>query len=113
MVSSPQEPLRPLVRNSISRVLVSCSEVCDALKLVELLLGFLSMTGGNPTLPLVTYLQDTLKMANTDSYILQVMTSAACVLVIISLLNLNNVQMCLFVCDPSAGSWKMHSSTLC
>ncbi|XP_076009047.1 E3 ubiquitin-protein ligase rnf213-alpha-like isoform X2 [Genypterus blacodes] len=67
----PQEPLNSLLRNSIDRVLVSCSEVCDALKLVELLLEFLSMTGGDPTMPLVAYLQDTLKMAITNTYILQ------------------------------------------
>ncbi|XP_069008985.1 E3 ubiquitin-protein ligase rnf213-alpha-like, partial [Embiotoca jacksoni] len=68
----PQEALSSLIRNAISRALDSYSEVCEAFKIVELLLGFLSMTGGDPTMPLVTYLQDTLKMEqNIDRHILQ------------------------------------------
>uniref|UniRef100_A0A3Q1FBW8 Uncharacterized protein n=1 Tax=Acanthochromis polyacanthus TaxID=80966 RepID=A0A3Q1FBW8_9TELE len=67
----PQVLLSSLTRNAVSRALDSYSEVCEALKIVELLLGFLSMTGGDPTMTLVTYLQDTLKMAqNIDRNIL-------------------------------------------
>uniref|UniRef100_UPI0037E99DD8 E3 ubiquitin-protein ligase rnf213-alpha-like n=1 Tax=Semicossyphus pulcher TaxID=241346 RepID=UPI0037E99DD8 len=67
-----QDPLSSLTRNRVSRELDSYSEVCEALKIVELVLGFLSMTGGDPTMPLVTYLKDILKMAgNIDRHILQ------------------------------------------
>uniref|UniRef100_A0A3Q3NQ34 RING-type E3 ubiquitin transferase n=1 Tax=Labrus bergylta TaxID=56723 RepID=A0A3Q3NQ34_9LABR len=59
-----QDTLSSLTRNALSRELESYSEVCEALKIVELLLGFLSMTGGDPMMPLVAYLQDVLKMAN-------------------------------------------------
>lgn len=65
-----------MTRNRISRELDSLSEVCEALKIVELLLGFLSMTGGDPRMPLVTYLHDKLKMdQNIDEYIQKVSTS--------------------------------------
>uniref|UniRef100_A0A3P9P4V5 Uncharacterized protein n=1 Tax=Poecilia reticulata TaxID=8081 RepID=A0A3P9P4V5_POERE len=60
----------------ISRELDSLSDVCEALKIVDLLLGFLSMTGGDPSMPLVTYLHDKLKMdQNIDEHILKVGTS--------------------------------------
>ncbi|XP_034559632.1 E3 ubiquitin-protein ligase rnf213-alpha-like isoform X2 [Notolabrus celidotus] len=67
-----QDTLPLLIRNTVSRKLDSYSEVCEAFKIVELLLGFLSMTGGDPTMPLVTYLRDVLKMADhIDQHILQ------------------------------------------
>ncbi|XP_032364760.1 E3 ubiquitin-protein ligase rnf213-alpha, partial [Etheostoma spectabile] len=67
-----QETLSSLTRNALSRELDSYSEVCEALKIVELLLGFLSMTGGDPMMSLVTYFQDILKMADhIDRHILQ------------------------------------------
>lgn len=66
----PQALLPTLTRNSVSRELGSLNEVCEALKIVELLLGFLSMTGGDPRMPLVTYLQEKLKMdQNIDGHI--------------------------------------------
>ncbi|XP_067452688.1 E3 ubiquitin-protein ligase rnf213-alpha-like isoform X1 [Thunnus thynnus] len=68
----PQEALSSLIRTGLSRELDSYSEVCEALKIVELLLGFLTMTGGDPKYPLVAYLQDMLKMADhIDRHILQ------------------------------------------
>ncbi|XP_059197009.1 E3 ubiquitin-protein ligase rnf213-alpha-like [Centropristis striata] len=68
----PQVLLSSLTRNAVSRELDAYSEVCEALRLVELLLGFLSMTGGDPSMSLVTYLQDILKMADhIDHHILQ------------------------------------------
>ncbi|XP_008284914.1 E3 ubiquitin-protein ligase RNF213-like [Stegastes partitus] len=68
----PQAIVSSLIRNAVSRELKSYSEVCEALKVVELLLGFLSMTGGDPIMKLVTYLQDILKMAqNIDRNVLQ------------------------------------------
>ncbi|XP_038571429.1 E3 ubiquitin-protein ligase rnf213-alpha-like isoform X2 [Micropterus salmoides] len=67
-----QEILSSLTRNAMSRYLDSYSEVCEALKIVELLLGFLSMTGGDRMMSMVTYLRDILKMADhIDRLILQ------------------------------------------
>ncbi|KAK5907061.1 hypothetical protein CesoFtcFv8_004947 [Champsocephalus esox] len=66
-----QATLSSLTRNALSRELDSYSEVCEALKIAELLLGFLS-TGGDPMMSLVTYLQDILKMVHRiDKHILQ------------------------------------------
>lgn len=74
----PQDALSSLTRNALSRKLDSYSDVCEAFKIVELLLGFLSLTGGDPTMPLVTYLKDILKMADhIDHHILQVNAYAA------------------------------------
>ena len=71
----PQEPLSSLTRIAVSRELDSYSEVCEAFRIVDLLLGFLSLTGGDPTMQLVTYLKDVLKMADRiDHHILKVDT---------------------------------------
>ncbi|CAI5685000.1 unnamed protein product [Oreochromis niloticus] len=68
----PQRALSRLIWNSVSRQLDSYSEVCEALKIVELLLGYLSMTGGDPKMKLVTYLQEILKMdQNINQHILK------------------------------------------
>lgn len=70
---SLQEHLSSLTLNAVSRELELYSEVCEALKAVELVLCFLSMTGGSPLMPLVHYLKDKLKMAEqTDPRILKV-----------------------------------------
>uniref|UniRef100_A0AAX7V858 RING-type E3 ubiquitin transferase n=1 Tax=Astatotilapia calliptera TaxID=8154 RepID=A0AAX7V858_ASTCA len=70
-----QTALSRLIWNSVSRQLDSYSEVCEALKIVELLLGYLSMTGGDPKMKLVTYLQEILKMdQNINQHILKVIT---------------------------------------
>ncbi|XP_028300078.1 E3 ubiquitin-protein ligase rnf213-alpha-like [Gouania willdenowi] len=68
----PQHHMSPHTRSAVSGELDSFSDVCEALRIVELLLGFLSVTGGDPTLPLVSYLCDKLKMAQSiDHHILQ------------------------------------------
>lgn len=68
-----QERLPSLTLTALSRDLQSYSEVCEALKAVELALGFLSMTGGDSQMPLVCYLEDMLKMGEqTDPHILKV-----------------------------------------
>ncbi|KAK9519509.1 hypothetical protein VZT92_022235 [Zoarces viviparus] len=67
-----QDSLSSLTRNALSRELDCFNDVCEALKITELLLGFLSMTGGDPMMSLATYLQDILRMANhIDRHILQ------------------------------------------
>ncbi|XP_055738567.1 E3 ubiquitin-protein ligase rnf213-alpha-like [Salvelinus fontinalis] len=67
-----QEHLPSLTLTALSRDLQSYSEVCEALKAVELALGFLSMTGGDSQMPLVCYLENMLKMGEQmDSNILK------------------------------------------
>ncbi|CAB1317918.1 unnamed protein product [Coregonus sp. 'balchen'] len=69
------EHLPSLTLTALSRDLQSYSEVCEALKAVELALGFLSMTGGNSQMPLVHYLEDMLKMGEqTDPHILMALS---------------------------------------
>uniref|UniRef100_A0A3Q2DEF5 Uncharacterized protein n=1 Tax=Cyprinodon variegatus TaxID=28743 RepID=A0A3Q2DEF5_CYPVA len=71
-----QDLLVTLTQNSVSRELDSYSEVCEALKVVDLLLGFLSLTGGDPRMPVVTYLKDKLKMGQSiDEHIQKVSRS--------------------------------------
>ncbi|KAM4740057.1 E3 ubiquitin-protein ligase rnf213-alpha-like [Anableps anableps] len=72
----PQVLLTTLIRNVVSREL-DFSEVCEALKIVDLLLRFLSITGGDrdPSMSLVIYLQDVLKMGqNIDGHILKALS---------------------------------------
>ncbi|XP_042164105.1 E3 ubiquitin-protein ligase rnf213-alpha-like [Oncorhynchus tshawytscha] len=67
-----QEHLPSLTLTALSRDLQSYSEVCEALKAVELALGFLSMTGGVSQMPLDCYLEDMLKMGEQmDPHILK------------------------------------------
>lgn len=42
----------------------SYSEVCDALSMLEVALGFLAMTGGEPHMQLSSYLEEVLQMRN-------------------------------------------------
>uniref|UniRef100_A0A3B4U3I8 RZ-type domain-containing protein n=1 Tax=Seriola dumerili TaxID=41447 RepID=A0A3B4U3I8_SERDU len=74
-----QEPLSSLIRNAVSRELESYSEVCEAFRIMELLLGFLSVTGGDPMMKLVTYLEDVLKMT-LYSAVLFLQTLSRCTL---------------------------------
>ncbi|XP_034144887.1 E3 ubiquitin-protein ligase rnf213-alpha isoform X2 [Esox lucius] len=67
-----QEPLPSLILTAMSRDLESYSEVCEALKAIELVLDFLSLTGGHTQMFLVRYLEDTLKMGKqTDCNVLK------------------------------------------
>uniref|UniRef100_A0A672LJI2 Ring finger protein 213 n=1 Tax=Sinocyclocheilus grahami TaxID=75366 RepID=A0A672LJI2_SINGR len=49
---------------SIILELQSYSDVCEALSTVELALGFLAMTGGEPHMQLATYLEEVLQMTD-------------------------------------------------
>lgn len=44
--------------------LQSYSEVCEALSTLEVALGFLAMTGGEPQMQLSCYLEEVLQMGN-------------------------------------------------
>uniref|UniRef100_H3BBI9 RING-type E3 ubiquitin transferase n=1 Tax=Latimeria chalumnae TaxID=7897 RepID=H3BBI9_LATCH len=59
-----QEPLTASAISAVSGDLHSCSDVCDALSVVEVTLGFLAMGGGDGDMPLVDYIQDVLQMGD-------------------------------------------------
>uniref|UniRef100_A0A669EGJ6 RING-type E3 ubiquitin transferase n=1 Tax=Oreochromis niloticus TaxID=8128 RepID=A0A669EGJ6_ORENI len=59
-----QEPLQTLTLFAVAGELHSYSEVCDALSMLEVALGFLAMTGGEPYMQLSSYLEEVLQMRN-------------------------------------------------
>ncbi|XP_043106269.1 E3 ubiquitin-protein ligase rnf213-alpha-like isoform X2 [Puntigrus tetrazona] len=59
-----QESLQPLTQYDLVKELQSYSDVCEALSTVELALGFLAMTGGEPHMQLSTYLKKVLQMTD-------------------------------------------------
>lgn len=59
-----QELLQPLTQYDLVKELQSYSDVCEALSTVELAVGFLAMTGGEPNMQLGVYLKDVLQMTD-------------------------------------------------
>ncbi|XP_035510465.1 E3 ubiquitin-protein ligase rnf213-alpha [Morone saxatilis] len=59
-----QEPLQTLTLFAVAGELHSYSEVCDALSTLEVALGFLARTGGEPHMQLSCYLEEVLQMEN-------------------------------------------------
>lgn len=59
-----QEPPQTLVLLTVAGELHSYSEVCEALSTLEVALGFLATTGGEPHMQLSCYLEEVLQMAN-------------------------------------------------
>ncbi|KAK9962831.1 hypothetical protein ABG768_008181 [Culter alburnus] len=59
-----QELLQPLTQHNLVKELQSYRDVCEALSTAELALGFLALTGGEPHVPLGTYLTEVLKMTD-------------------------------------------------
>uniref|UniRef100_A0A3Q0S599 RN213 ligase n=1 Tax=Amphilophus citrinellus TaxID=61819 RepID=A0A3Q0S599_AMPCI len=59
-----QEPLQTLTLFAVAGELHSYSEVCEALSMLEVALGFLAMTGGEPHMQLSCYLEEVLQMGN-------------------------------------------------
>ncbi|XP_040919421.1 E3 ubiquitin-protein ligase rnf213-alpha isoform X2 [Toxotes jaculatrix] len=59
-----QEPLQILILFAVAGELHSYSEVCEALSTLEVALGFLAMTGGEPHMQLSCYLEEVLQMGN-------------------------------------------------
>ncbi|KAK5599708.1 hypothetical protein CRENBAI_016743 [Crenichthys baileyi] len=59
-----QEPLQTLTLFSVAGELHSYSEVCEALSTLEVVLGFLAMTGGEPHIQLSCYLEEVLQMGD-------------------------------------------------
>ncbi|XP_029944697.1 E3 ubiquitin-protein ligase rnf213-alpha-like isoform X2 [Salarias fasciatus] len=59
-----QEPLQALTLVAVAGDLRSYSDVCEALHTLEVALGFLAMTGGEPHMQLSCYLEEVLQMGN-------------------------------------------------
>ncbi|XP_010769191.1 E3 ubiquitin-protein ligase rnf213-alpha [Notothenia coriiceps] len=59
-----QEPLQTLTLSAMAGELHSYSEVCEALSTLEVALGFLATTGGDPLMQLSCYLEEVLQMGN-------------------------------------------------
>ena len=59
-----QEPLQTLTLFAVAGELHSYSEVCEALSTLEVALGFLAMTGGEPQMQMSRYLEEVLQMEN-------------------------------------------------
>ncbi|XP_064532292.1 E3 ubiquitin-protein ligase RNF213 isoform X2 [Pseudopipra pipra] len=67
-----QSALPSSVMNMISGELQSYSDVCDALSLTEITLGFLAMAGENAEMPLTDYIEQVLQMGDqTNPHVLQ------------------------------------------
>ncbi|KAK4812085.1 hypothetical protein QYF61_026917 [Mycteria americana] len=67
-----QSALPSSVMNIISGELQSYSDVCDALSITEITLGFLAMAGENAEMPLTDYIEEVLQMGDqTNPHVLQ------------------------------------------
>ncbi|XP_059403390.1 E3 ubiquitin-protein ligase rnf213-alpha-like [Carassius carassius] len=60
----PQEPLQAVTQHNLMKELQCYSDVCEALSTIDLALGFLAMTGGQPHMQLATYLEEVLQMTD-------------------------------------------------
>lgn len=58
--------------SAICGQLLSYSDACEALSVIEVTLGFLSTAGGNPNMPLSVYVQDMLRMGDRTALALKV-----------------------------------------
>lgn len=68
-----QESLSSLSQSTLSLELQSYSDVCEALSTVEVALGFLAMTGGEPNMQFGDYLKEELQMVDyTSPHVLKV-----------------------------------------
>ncbi|XP_041076276.1 E3 ubiquitin-protein ligase rnf213-alpha-like isoform X2 [Polyodon spathula] len=70
-----QDSLPNVVMNTLSGEFQSYSDVCEALSVVEVTLGFLAKTGGEAEMQLVQYVQDILQMGyQTSEHILKALS---------------------------------------
>ncbi|XP_058848399.1 E3 ubiquitin-protein ligase rnf213-alpha-like isoform X1 [Acipenser ruthenus] len=70
-----QDSLPNAVMNALSGEFQSYSDVCEALSVVEVTLGFLAKTGGEAEMQLVKYVQDILQMGDqTSEHILKALS---------------------------------------
>uniref|UniRef100_A0AAZ3SJB9 RING-type E3 ubiquitin transferase n=1 Tax=Oncorhynchus tshawytscha TaxID=74940 RepID=A0AAZ3SJB9_ONCTS len=102
-----QEPLPILTLSALAGELQSYSEVCEALSTVEVALGFLAMTGGEPQLQLERYLEEVLQMGDqTGPHILKALSRCSlkhCVALWQLLTSLKSENMLRLKRDPFVG----------
>ncbi|CAB1350132.1 unnamed protein product, partial [Coregonus sp. 'balchen'] len=102
-----QEPLPILTLSALAGELQSYSEVCEALSTVEVALGFLAMTGGEPLLQLERYLEEVLQMGDqTAPHILKALSRCSlkhCVALWQLLTSLKSENMLRLKRDPFVG----------
>jgi len=66
----PQKPLPNAAISAICGQLLSFSDACEALSVIEVTLGFLSTAGGDPNMSLNVYVQDVLRMGDQTALVL-------------------------------------------
>nr|DBA30609.1 TPA: hypothetical protein GDO54_006568 [Pyxicephalus adspersus] len=70
----PQDSLSNSAIDVISKDLNAFNDVCEALNIVDISLGFLATSGGNPELSLTEYVEDVLQMREqSNAHILEVL----------------------------------------
>ncbi|KAM5149392.1 E3 ubiquitin-protein ligase RNF213 [Callospermophilus lateralis] len=69
-----QSPLPSSAIGAISGQLQSYSDVCEALSVVEVTLGFLGTAGGDPNMHLNAYVQDILRMGDQTTPVLEALS---------------------------------------
>ncbi|XP_035253685.1 E3 ubiquitin-protein ligase rnf213-alpha-like isoform X3 [Anguilla anguilla] len=102
-----QEALPALTLAALAGELAAYSDVCEALEVVEVALGFLAMTGENPDMQLVCYLRDVLQMGDrTAPHILKALSRCSlkhCAAVWQLLASLKSENMLRLKRDPFVG----------
>ncbi|XP_011226480.2 E3 ubiquitin-protein ligase RNF213 isoform X2 [Ailuropoda melanoleuca] len=66
-----QKPLPNAAVSAICGQLLSYSDACEALSVIEVTLGFLSTAGGDPNMPLSVYVRDMLRMGDRTALALK------------------------------------------
>ncbi|XP_047657054.1 E3 ubiquitin-protein ligase rnf213-alpha isoform X2 [Tachysurus fulvidraco] len=111
-----QESLSSLSQSTLSIELQSYSDVCEALSTVEVALGFLAMTGGEPNMQLGDYLKDVLQMADhIASHVFKVLSRCCvkhCVALWQLLTSLKSETMLRLKRDPFVGISNDYKKTL-
>ncbi|XP_076693046.2 E3 ubiquitin-protein ligase RNF213-like [Callospermophilus lateralis] len=69
-----QSPLPSSAMGAISGELRSYSDVCEALSIIEVTLGFLGTAGGDPNMHLNVYVQDILRMSDQTTPVLKALS---------------------------------------
>ncbi|XP_013865501.1 E3 ubiquitin-protein ligase RNF213 [Austrofundulus limnaeus] len=111
-----QEPLQSLTLFSVAGELHSYSEVCEALSTLEMALGFLAMSGGEPHMQLSTYLEEVLQMGNQMAQHIVKAFSMCCLKHCVALwqllASLKSENMLRIKKDPFEGVSKKYKETL-
>ncbi|KAM9843458.1 E3 ubiquitin-protein ligase rnf213-alpha-like [Aulostomus maculatus] len=111
-----QEPFQTLSMLAVAGELNSYSEVCEALSILEVALGFLAMTGGDPHKQLSSYLEEVLQMGNQMApHILKALSTCClkhCVALWQMLASLKSENMLRLKRDPFVGVSELYKQAL-